>query len=225
SNLLDSVDCAFLELSKFLNINVAKLQQQYKLIKIFPFDDHLKLMMAIYKYQNQYLTIFKGAGEIILDLSYYIYINKKQKNVIKSEKYKEEFEFNLNQKAQMGYKVLGIAFTNFFDYRFLSENISLKEILYILGKNIILVGLVGIEDPIKLEVFKSIQECHDANIQTIMITGDHCYTAIQVANKLKILNRKTDLVMDGSELDKLTETELLEKLINIKVYARTIPQH
>ncbi|MDV3166105.1 MAG: cation-transporting P-type ATPase ['Waltheria sp.' little leaf phytoplasma] len=225
SNLLDSVDRAFLELSKVLNINVSKLQQQYKMIKIFPFDDHLKLMMAIYKYQNQYLTIFKGAGEIILDLSYYIYINKKQKNVIKSEKYKEEFEFNLNQKAKMGYKVLGIAFTNFFDYRFLSDNISLKEILYILGDNIILVGLVGIEDPIKLEVFQSIQECHDANIQTIMITGDHCYTAIQVANKLKILNQKTDLVMDGSELDKLTETELLKKLINIKVYARTIPQH
>ncbi|MDO8064111.1 cation-translocating P-type ATPase [Candidatus Phytoplasma bonamiae] len=224
-DLLDSVDRSFVELSKFLNIDVAELQQQYKLIKIFPFDDHSKLMIAIYKYQHRYLTIVKGAGEIILDLSYYIYNNQKQKNVIKNAKHKEDFEFKLNKKAQMGYKVLGIAYTNFFDYRFLCDNTSVKEILYILRNNIILIGLVGIEDPIKLEVFHSIQECHEANIKTIMITGDHRYTAIQVANKLKILNKKTDLIIDGSELDKLTEKELLKKLINIKVYARTIPTH
>ncbi|MDO8023767.1 MAG: cation-transporting P-type ATPase [Pigeon pea little leaf phytoplasma] len=224
-DLLDSVDRSFVELSKFLNIDLSELQQQYKLIKMFPFDDHSKLMIAIYKYQHQYLTIFKGAGEIILDLSYYIYNSQKQKNVIKDSKHKEDFELKLNQKAQMGYKVLGIAYTNFFDYRFLCDNISVKEILYILRNNIIFIGLVGIEDPIKLEVFQSIQECYEANIQTIMITGDHRCTAIQVANKLKILNKKTDLVIDGSELDKLTETELLQNLINIKVYARTIPVH
>ncbi|XKW59138.1 cation-translocating P-type ATPase [Candidatus Phytoplasma australasiaticum] len=189
------------------------------------FDDEFKLMITIYKDKNKYFTIVKGAGEILLDLSYYICINNTKNNVIKNAKYKDEFEFQLNKQAKIGYKILGVAYTNFFDSQFLSDNISVKEILYILRRNLILVGLTGIEDPLKLEVFQSIQECHNSNIQTIMITGDNRYTAIKVANKLNILNKKTDLVIDGSELDKLDEKKLLQNLTNIKVYARTIPEH
>ncbi|MCG3566641.1 MAG: cation-transporting P-type ATPase [Candidatus Phytoplasma australasiaticum] len=224
-DLLDSVDRSFLELAKFLNIDINVLRKQYKLIKMFPFDDEFKLMITIYKDKNKYFTIVKGAGEILLDLSYYICINNTKNNVIKNAKYKDEFEFQLNKQAKIGYKILGVAYTNFFDSQFLSDNISVKEILYILRRNLILVGLTGIEDPLKLEVFQSIQECHNSNIQTIMITGDNRYTAMKVANKLNILNKKTDLVIDGSELDKLDEKKLLQNLTNIKVYARTIPEH
>nr|QOX89463.1 hypothetical protein H7685_00995 ['Parthenium hysterophorus' phyllody phytoplasma] len=83
-----------MELAKFLNIDINVLRKQYKLIKMFPFDDEFKLMITIYKDKNKYFTIVKGAGEILLDLSYYICINNTKIMLLKMQNIKTNLNFN-----------------------------------------------------------------------------------------------------------------------------------
>ena len=57
-----------------------------------------------------------------------------------------------------------------------------------------------------------------------MITGDHPATALAVAQELKIAN-DADTEITGSELDALSDEDLLGKVQNLAVYARVSPEH
>jgi Ca2+ transporting ATPase len=56
-----------------------------------------------------------------------------------------------------------------------------------LEKDLVLVGLVGIEDPLRPEVPGAIQDCQAAGICVRMVTGDNIQTARAIAKKCGIL--------------------------------------
>ena len=73
-------------------------------------------------------------------------------------------------------------------------------------------------------MYKRQAQAKEAGIRTIMITGDHKITATAIAKQLGIYTAG-DLALTGTELDRLTEKELDEKLPRISVYARVSPEH
>jgi len=79
-------------------------------------------------------------------------------------------------------------------------------------------------DPPRLEVKASIALCKKAGIKTIMITGDHKNTAFAIANELGISDNIKE-VISGSELDKLTQDQLNDKIDCLSVFARVSPEH
>ena len=61
-------------------------------------------------------------------------------------------------------------------------------------------GLSGMIDPIRPEVKAAIEECREAGIRPIMITGDHRDTAVAIAGQLGILQpRQTGDYRRGAE--------------------------
>ena len=93
-----------------------------------------------------------------------------------------------------------------------------------LENDLIFIGLVGMIDPPRLEVKDSISLCKKSGIKTIMITGDHQNTAFAIAKDLNITD-DPKAVMSGSELDKISEVELNNKIDDIRVFARVSPEH
>lgn len=91
-------------------------------------------------------------------------------------------------------------------------------------RDLIFTGLAGLIDPPREEVRISIDACHTAGIRPVMITGDHKLTAMAIAMNLGIL-RKGERAVSGSELDKLSEADLLREAPRISVYARVSPAH
>ena len=89
--------------------------------------------------------------------------------------------------------------------------------------DLIFVGVTGMIDPEREEVVGAIQECHDAGIRTIMITGDHKATALAIATKIGI-HRDGDLSITGTELEKLDEKTFAENVDKYTVYARIAPE-
>jgi magnesium-transporting ATPase (P-type) len=85
-----------------------------------------------------------------------------------------------------------------------------------------LLGLVGQIDPPREEVKVAVTECRVAGIRPIMITGDHKLTGMAIARELGIA-RDGDRAVDGAELERMNETELLESLDHIAVFARVHP--
>ena len=58
--------------------------------------------------------------------------------------------------------------------------------------DLVFLGLIGLIDPPRLEVRKAIQDCKEAGIRVVMITGDHPLTAMAIAQKLGIVNDDSD---------------------------------
>ena len=90
-------------------------------------------------------------------------------------------------------------------------------------KDLIFVGITGMIDPEREEVIGAIQECRDAGIRTVMITGDHKATALAIASKIGIY-RDGDKAITGTELDKLSEEEFDANVEKYSVYARIAPE-
>ena len=85
-----------------------------------------------------------------------------------------------------------------------------------------LLGLIGQIDPPREEVRVAVAECRMAGIRPIMVTGDHKLTGLAIARALGIA-RDGDRAVDGTELERMNEAELLDVLDDIAVFARVHP--
>jgi Ca2+-transporting ATPase len=91
-----------------------------------------------------------------------------------------------------------------------------------LERNLVFLGMVGMMDPPRPEVFEALDKCRRAGIRVVMITGDHAATARAIARELDILTPGKDMVT-GAELARMSEEELAERVEDIAVYARVSP--
>jgi Ca2+-transporting ATPase len=84
------------------------------------------------------------------------------------------------------------------------------------------VGLLALEDPVRPEVAAAVKECHEAGMRVIMITGDYPGTARVVAQKAGFPDWKD--IITGAELDAMGEKELRQKLREVDIFARVVPE-
>ncbi|KYC39987.1 carbonate dehydratase [Scytonema hofmannii PCC 7110] len=92
-----------------------------------------------------------------------------------------------------------------------------------LESDLIFLGLQGIFDPLRLEVFATIQSCYSAGIQVKMITKDHIVTAVAIAKKLGLQNKNQLLAFEGQQLARMNGRELAQAAQAGVVFARVTP--
>ena len=177
------------------------LNNEYPRIDEIPFSSERKIMTTIHRHQNHILVFSKGAGEVILEKSRLDY------------EMKQKILNQLHNMAGEGLRTLAFA------YKETPLNLPKEEI----ERDLEFVGLVGMIDPPRQEVKEAVRICEKAGIKSIMITGDHLLTAKAVAKEIGILDK--GLALTGDELDKLTDSELREKIKDIEVIARVSPLH
>lgn len=86
-----------------------------------------------------------------------------------------------------------------------------------------LCGLVGLADPPRESVKQDIERCTQAGVRVVMITGDNGFTASSIARQIGMPNAGS--IMTGEELDRTSDGELREKVKDISVFSRVIPEH
>ncbi|MEK6647935.1 MAG: HAD-IC family P-type ATPase, partial [Actinomycetota bacterium] len=69
---------------------------------------------------------------------------------------------------------------------------------------------------------EAVAECARAGVRTVMVTGDYPGTALSIAKEVG-LNYQGG-VITGVELEKLSDTELAERIKNVSVFARMVPE-
>ncbi len=171
----DSIDVAFLSLGLKANVNV----KDWEIIASIPYESQNKFSAVFYKYNEKIFCTVKGSLEKIMSLTSNI-----DKELIKESE-------NL---AKEGYRVLAVGNVEVKNFE-LKENYSEKDI-----SDMEILGLVGFIDPIREEVKKSIDDCKNAGIKVIMITGDHPLTAFAIGKELNLVNSE-EKVATGLEID------------------------
>lgn len=171
-----------------------------------PLDSNRKMMTTIHILDGENnIVLSKGAPEIILDKCKYIDRNGSIE-IIDAET-KEMILEKIGEMSGHALRTIGFAYK-------INDTESPEE-------DLTFTGLLGLIDPPKKDVKKSVNECINAGIGIIMITGDHEKTACAIAKDIGIL---TDgKVMTGKELDQLSDEEYLKIAPEIQVYARVKP--
>ena len=193
----DPTETALIALNNKYGSDISSIER----IGDLPFDSDRKLMTVVVKMDNKYVSITKGAPDIIVA------------NSDSDKKVKEKALEANNNMATRALRVLGLGI-KIFD----------KEpiIDFELEKNLEFVGLVGMIDPARPEVKDAIRVATEAGIRTIMITGDHVTTATAIAKELGILNDGQKAI-SSDELGKISDEELFEHIEEYSVYARVSP--
>jgi len=95
-----------------------------------------------------------------------------------------------------------------------------------LESNMTFIGVVGILDPPRDEVKPAIQECKDAGIRVIMITGDNISTATAICRKIGIFTKDEDVTgkaFTGAEFKKMSKKEKFDAVKDARLFARVEP--
>ena len=182
------------------------IDSDLKRIDEIPLDSNRKMMTTTHILDSENnIILSKGAPEIILSKCKYIdndgsieIINDEIKNIILKK---------INEMSDKALRVIAFAYK--------IKNSSPPE------EDLIFTGLLGLKDPPKKDVKKSIQDCINAGIDVKMITGDYEKTAVAIAKNLNILT--TGEVITGKKLESLSKEEYLKIAPDIQVYARVKP--
>lgn len=182
---------------------LSNLNEEYPRIHEIPFSSEKKRMTTIHSHKQKKIAYMKGAPEVVLGLCTKILVNGRVERLTREEKSKI---MNITEKfAQKAFRVLAFATKE------ATSKFSETEMIF--------AGLQGMIDPPRPGVKEAIQQCQNAGIKVVMITGDHLTTAQAIAKEVGITGR----AITGEELDEITD--LAHDVNEIAVYARVNPVH
>ncbi|MBT3249885.1 MAG: HAD-IC family P-type ATPase [Candidatus Pacebacteria bacterium] len=181
-----------------------------------PFDSEYKFMATLHEQKKGCALYAKGAPEKILSLSSHVDVegiktklsNDKKNKILKQHQH-------LTSK---GLRVLAVA------YQLEDDPVESSKFSRDKVNNLVFVGLIALKDPIRPEIKRTIAQCVRAGIKPIVITGDHKLTTMAIVAEAGI-KVSADSVIEGSELDEITDKELQDVVKNVTIFARVEPKH
>ncbi|MBU4375263.1 HAD-IC family P-type ATPase [Patescibacteria group bacterium] len=197
-------------------------------ISELPFDSGKKYMITLHKKKDGYTLYEKGAPERLLDKSsdFYHHGKKHKLTAEEREKLNKTYE-NLTNKGlrviAVAIRELSPAFDDIFNKS--AKDAQKKAVSWdLIDKNLTFVGFIALKDPLRPEAKETIMICRTAGIRPIIITGDHQLTARAVAMEVG-MKVKTENIITGEKLDKISDSKLKELVKKIDIYARVSPHH
>ena len=174
-----------------------------RLISEYAFTNQLKMMGHIWYHDDEIIIAAKGSPERILTICE---MTREQRNLA---------EEKLHELSNKGLRVIAIASTKPLREDLIPQNI--------LDCQLTLCGFIGLMDPPRANVKEDITTCHNAGIRVVMITGDNGVTAASIARQIGM--RHTEEIITGDMLSELSDEKLREKVKEVSIFSRVIPEH
>lgn len=177
-----------------------------------PFDPDSKRMATLHRQGDGVRVAVKGAPEMILPDC--VAVRSSDDDVPLDDREREEWLNRAERLGNNGLRTIAIAAK-----LSTSENIDPYA-------QLVLLGIVGMEDPARDGVERAIGCCHGAGISVVMVTGDHAATARNIAAETGIVEESTptDRFLGGAEVDQLFAGGQDDKLLAAKVFSRVTPE-
>lgn len=199
----DPVEMAIAQLGERTLNNTEHLHHDWLLAREYELSPELMALSHVWRSPDgtDYIVAAKGAPEAIADLCHL------------DEARKERLSKQIDELASEGLRLLGVAKASFSPVHLpKNQHDFVFEFL----------GLIGLEDPIRPTVPRSVRECYEAGIRVVMITGDYPGTAKNIARQIGL--KPDDRFMIGSELDRMDDMELQERIKDVNIFARVVPR-
>lgn len=211
----DPTEVALVHCGYRFGANKELLEGMFPRVGEIPFESERKMMSTVNMVDGEKYIFTKGALDSVIERCKYVLKNGKK--VKMTESVKAEIEKQNSLMASSALRVLALAYKKCDEKikKYTSENSE---------NDLIFIGLIGMIDPPRAEVADSIKTCKEAGISVVMITGDNKDTAFAIGKELGICQDRKE-VISGAELDKFSEEDWKNKIINYHIFARVSPEH
>lgn len=213
-------------INRFLGL--LDVSEYHDSIERLPFDSARKYSAARVLKNGKDILYIRGAPEYLLPhCTFWLDHNDVRKRLDGStlKKIKNDME----QAAEKEFRIVLQAEGDGRDYHALAQH-------GLSGIHLTLTCLYLLQDEIRPEVPEAITDCRNAGIQVVMITGDNQTTAASIAQKCGLLDsewsfysdsasygKERQLVLNGTDLSNLSDSELSSLLPKIRVISRVTP--
>jgi len=218
----DPTEAALVVLAAKTGVDAEETRRTMPRIAEVPFDSEYKFMATFHDRpdwmtggilrEGHFISV-KGAPDVVIERCSQAYWHGEQ---IPIAGVRDEILDANQQLSEKGLRVLGFAARDLDDTAMgNAKNDAMNAVT-----DLTLVALVGIIDPLRTEATDAVQLALHAGIDVRMITGDHTVTARAIADQLGLGAG----VITGTELGKLSDTEVIEKLPQLHVFGRVAPE-
>ena len=212
----EPTEAALVAFARDSGLNKYDLEKQMPRVEEAPFDSTRKMMTTIHQRNDgTWISFTKGAPDAVIALCTQKYENGRAVAMTKADR--EAAVYDNKNMADRALRVLCAA------YRIYEEMPQDTE-PQVLEKDLTYIGLVGMIDPVRDEVIPAIQQCRNAGIRPVMITGDHKDTAVAIGKQIGIIKDESEAVT-GAQLDEMSDEQLEADITKYGVYARVKPEH
>jgi len=174
-----------------------------ELLAEYPFTNDQKMMGHVWKRKNRIVLAAKGSPERILTLC--SLDNKKRR----------EAEDKVAEMSDRGLRVIAVGTQEFADEASVPAELT--------DCSLTLCGLVGLTDPPRDSIKEDIARCRRAGVRVVMITGDNGRTASAIASQVGIPHAGN--IITGDELSRMSDEELCERVRDVSIFSRVVPEH
>ncbi len=190
-------------------INYLDIREQVPVVDRLQFTTELKYMATIVKSDvtDKRTVYVKGAPDILLSLCQ---VSTDEKKVFEDKL--AEYQSHANRTLAFAYKELGDN-----DDIFTEGKLNINDLT--------MLGIVGIEDPVRPDVPAAIEDCVNAGIQVKIVTGDAPGTAKEIGRQLGLWKEEDtdENILTGPELAAMSDDELRARLPRVKIISRARP--
>ncbi len=199
----DPMEKAILQVGDQHLAQTEHLHNDWVLIQEYPLSKKLLALSHVWQSPSghAYVIAAKGAPEAIADLCHFTAAQQ------------QALSRHIVKMANDGLRVLGVA-----KARFQATDLPDEQHDFVFE----FIGLIGLADPIRPTVPAAIQECRQAGVRVVMITGDYPGTAQNIAPQIGLT--PSDQFITGPELDRLDDVELQRRIARINIFARVVPE-
>ena len=192
-------------------VDYRPIREEVKTVAEVPFSTERKYMATVVEsraLRGKKVLYVKGAPEIVFGLC-------KETAVSKAE-----VERQLIAYQNRAMRTLGFA------YQVLDEGETAVKDNQIVAGKLCFIGVAAIADPVRQDVPAAVKECVDAGISVKIVTGDTSGTAKEIARQIGLWKDGEDTecnIITGPEFAALTDEELQERVLDLKIISRARP--
>lgn len=199
-------------------------------VQMIPFDSGRKCMAAVVKlHDTRYRMFVKGASEILLGKCSKIILDptKPITETDMNPEHKENLADTITSFATRSLRTIGLVFRDFEQWPPKGVPTQTDDpTLAVFDKvfmEMVFLGIMGIQDPLRLGVADAVLACQKAGVTVRMVTGDNILTAKAIAQECGI-HTPEGIVMEGPQFRKLDRRQMNEIIPNLQVLARSSPE-
>lgn len=202
TNAYDPMEKAMIEFCEGRGITQTHLFHG-ELLTEYPFTNELKMMGHVWEHDGELFIAAKGSPERMMPLC------------VLTEQERAEAQAKADEMGRKGLRVILVAEMHMEDRNQIPDRIT--------DAKLTLCGLVGLADPPRESVKEDIARCIRAGVRVVMITGDNGITASSIAGQIGMQN--CDKIITGDELNALSDEQLRERVKEVNIFSRVIPEH
>ncbi|KAL4894006.1 hypothetical protein BDV59DRAFT_176633 [Aspergillus ambiguus] len=209
--------------------SVSEARSNAEIVQMVPFDSGRKCMAVVIKMEKgNYRMLVKGASEILAAKSTRIVQNptKGLSEAPMSDQDRSNLDTLITRYASHSLRTIGLVYRDFEQWpprgaRTLEDDRSLAD-FDSLFKDMVLLGVFGIQDPLRDGVTDSVKQCQRAGVFVRMVTGDNIMTAKAIAEECGIFT-PGGIAIEGPKFRKLSTRQMTQIIPRLQVLARSSP--